>query len=161
MARNDALIPFWALVIAVALGWAAYLDGSRVAVLSGGTGPAALSVGQIGLATFSLVLAVYGMMGLVSVWLEGVELRPGRHTPEVGVGPVAAAILLAFLLAAASGLFVQDIRRSLQTDQIHALNEGVIFGAMALLSALLIIVYKEYMVGEEAIAEDEHSEVPW
>jgi len=161
MARNDAVIPFWTLVIALVLGWAAYLDGNRITVLSGGNTPAALSVGQTGLVTFSLVFAVYGMIGLVSVWLEGVELRPGRHTPEVGVGPVVAGMLLALLLAAASGLFVQDIRRSLQTGQVHAGNEGMIFGAMALLSALLIVVSKEYMVGEEAIAEDEHSEVPW
>lgn len=161
MARNDALIPFWALVIALVLGWAAYLDGSRVAVLSGGNAPAALSVGQIGLVTFSLVFAVYGMIGLVSVWLEGTELRPGRHTPEPGGGPLVAGTLLALLLAAASGMFVHDIRRSLQTAEVHAASEGMIFGAMALLSALLIIVYKKYVVGEEAIAEDEHSEVPW
>jgi len=161
MARNDAVIPFWTLVIAVVLGWAAYEDGNRITVLSGNHAATALSVGQVGLVTFALVFAVYGMMGLVSVWLEGVELRPGRSTPEVGVGPMVAGMLVALFLAAASGLFVQDIRQSLQTEQIRALNEGVIFGAMALLSALLLIVYKEYMVGEEAVAEDEHSEVPW
>jgi len=161
MARNDAVMPLWALVIAAVLGWAAYQDGNRMTVLAGGHAPAALSVGQIGLVTFGLVFAIYGMMGLVSVWLEVVELRPGRYMPEVGVGPMIAGMLLALFLAAASGLFVQDIRQSLQTEQIRALNEGVIFGAMSLLTGLLIIVYKEYMVGEEAIAEDEHSEVPW
>ncbi len=161
MARNDALIPVWTLVIAAVLGWAAYQDGNRITALLGGHAAGALSVGQIGLVTFGLVFAVYGMMGLVSSWLEGVELRPGRYTPEVGVGPMVAGMLLALFLAAASGLFVKDIRQTLQTEQVRTLNEGVIFGAMALLSALLIIVYKQYMVGEEAIAEDEHSEVPW
>jgi hypothetical protein len=161
MYRNDALIPFWALVIALVLGWAAYLDSGRVAILSSGRGPAVLSVGQIGLVAFGLVFAVYGMIGLVSVWLEGVELRPGRHTPKPGGGPVVVGVLLALLLAAASGLFVHDILESLQTLQVHPASEGMIFGVMALLSAALIVVYRKYVVGEEAIAEDEHSEVPW
>jgi len=161
MARNDAVIPIWALVIAAVLGWAAYEDGQRMTVLAGGHAPIALSVGQTGLVTFGLVFAVYGLMGLISVWLEGVEMRPGRAVPEVGVGPMVAGIVVALCLAAASGLFAQDIRQTLQTEHVRALNEGVIFGAMALLSTLLIVIYKEYMVGEEAIAEDIHSEVPW
>jgi hypothetical protein len=67
MARNDAVIPIWTLVIAAVLGWAAYQDGHHLTVLSGGHAPAALSVGQVGLVTFGLVFAVYGMMGLTRV----------------------------------------------------------------------------------------------
>jgi hypothetical protein len=157
MDRNDALFPFWGLVIAGALGWAAYLDGRYLIA----TGPEALSVGQVGLVAFGLAFGVYGLTGLFSVWLEGTEPRPSRRLPDPGRGALAAGVTLALVLVAVSGLFVRDTLRSLETERIHSAREGFLFGAMALLSALLLVVYKKYAVGEEVITEDEHSEVPW
>lgn len=161
MYRNDPLLPCLALVIALILGWAAYWDGHRMAVLLVGRPPQALSVGQIGLVTFALVFVVYGMIGLLSVWLDGTDLQPGRHVPKPRRGMLVMGMALALALSAASGLFVRDILNSLETGRVHPGGEGATFGAMALLSALLLAFYKKYVVGEDVIAEDEHSEVPW
>lgn len=161
MFRNDTAMPFFALLLGAALGLMAYLDGQHIARLLGET-PKDLSVGQIGLVAFALVLGLYGIVGLVSVWLEGTELRVGTHAPRASMPALLVAVLLALGLVVLSGLFVRSIRSSLVSNTVAPLEQGLLFGGMMLCAAAALAVYRKAFVAEEAIAEDERGDgFPW
>jgi hypothetical protein len=160
MYRNDTVIPWFAILFAVALFWMSYLNGQHIAELAGHT-PEELSVGQIGLMAFGAVLFIYGFMGLLSNWLEGEELRPIRHFPEPSTAPMVAGIILVLLLTAMGGFYVRLLIYSAQTGHNPTHLQGGLFAAMALVIALLLATYKKFYEREEAVTEDEHSEVPW
>ena len=71
--------------------------------------PEDLKLPQIWLATFIMVLLTYGLIGLYSVWAEGVELHPGIHkvraTPLAMLG-IATTMALTVLF---SVLFVRQM----------------------------------------------------
>lgn len=159
MYRNDRVIPFFTLVFAAALFLMSYLDGRHITALSGGK-PQPLSVGQIGLISLGLVFLVYGIIGFISVWLEGRELRPGVHKARPGKAQWVG-MALSVLAVALSGLFVQAIVHSLKTQENHPGAEGIIFGAISLTVAGLLMVYKHYYQDDEVHVESEDSEVPW
>jgi len=162
MYRNDTIGPFFALLFSVALYLATYLDGKHIAALHGGKLPhAALSEGQIGLVAFATLFLIYGLIGYFSVWLEGVELRPGRHVPSPSPLAVAAALVLAVAEAALGGFFVRLMIHHYTVEPVSPAAEGAVFGAMMLIAALLIAIYKKYYLGDEVLIEEEHSEVPW
>ncbi len=162
MYRNDTIGPFFALLFSAALYLATYWDGKHIAALHGGKPPhEALSEGQIGLVAFATLFLIYGLIGYFSVWLEGVELRPGRHVPDPSGLVVALALLLAVAEAALGGFFVRLMIHHLTVEPVSPLAEGVVFGAMMLIGALLVAIYKKYYLGDEVLVEDEHSEVPW
>ena len=162
MYRNDTIGPFFALLFSVALYLATYLDSKHIAALHGGKPPhEALSEGQIGLVAFATLFLIYALIGFFSVWLEGVELRPGRHVPNPGAAAVLAAVLLAVIEAALGGFFVRLMIHHLTVEPVSAAAEGAVFGAMMLVGALLLAIYKKYYLGDEVLIEDEHSEVPW
>src|SRR5689334_7513884 len=48
---------------------------------------------ELGLVAGALTLAVYGLQGLISIAVEGIELTPGRRAPML-TGPLSAAIVL-------------------------------------------------------------------
>jgi len=100
-------------------------------------------------------------MGLVSYWLEGIELRPGRHFPTPATAPVAAGVVLVLLLTALSGSFVRLIIYSAQTGHNPTWLQGLIFGSISLVVAALFGIYKKFFSREEAITEEEKSEFPW
>ncbi|WP_027882062.1 hypothetical protein [Meiothermus rufus] len=160
MYRNDTIIPFFALLFSAALFLMSYLNGQRIAVLTGHK-PEELSVGQIGLMAFAAVLFIYGAIGYISAWLEGQELRPGRHFPEPSTSPLVAGIVLVLLLTAMGGFFVQLLVYSAQSGQNPTWLQGGFFAAMALIIAALLAIYKKFYQREEVVTEDEHSEVPW
>lgn len=159
MYRNDRVIPFFTLLFAAALFFMAYMDGRHITALSGGK-PQPLSVGQIGLITFGLVLLAYGLIGFISVWLEGLELRPGIHLARPGRGQWVG-IVLSVLAVALSGLFVQGIVHSLRTQQTDPALEGTIFAAISACVAGLLMLYKHDYQDDEVHVESEDSEVPW
>lgn len=160
MYRNDPVLPTFSLILALGLFYAAYLDGRLLARLQGHT-PMELSVGQIGLMAFGAVLLLYGLMGLVSFWLEGVELRPGRHFPTPSTAPVATGVILVLLLTALSGFFVRLIVYSAQTGHNPTWLQGLIFGSISLVVAALFGIYKKFFGRDEAVTEDEKGEFPW
>ena len=159
MYRNDRVIPFFTLVFAAALFFMSYLDGRYITALSGGK-PQPLSVGQIGLISLGVVFLIYGVIGFISVWLEGSELRPGVHKARPGRAQWVGMVLSA-LAVALSGLFVQAIVHSLRTQQNHPAAEGIIFAAISLCVAGLLMLYKNYYQDDEVHIESEDSEVPW
>jgi hypothetical protein len=138
----------------------AYLDGLHIAHLLGHT-PEELSVGQIGLVAFGAVFLLYGLIGLTSYWLEGIELRPGRHFPTPSTAPVAAGVVLVLLLTALSGLFVRLIIYSGQTGHNPTWLQGLVFGSISLVVAALLGIYKKFFGRDEVITEGEKSEFPW
>ncbi len=160
MYRNDTVIPFFALLFAVALYFATYLDAQHLAALHGGPREE-LSEGQIGLLAFGTLFLIYGLIGYFSAWLEGVELRPGRHVPEPGAAVTLVAVLLAVVEAGLSGFFVRLLLDHLSGKPISSAAEGITFGAMMLVGAVLLALYKKFYLGDEVLIEDEHSEVPW
>ncbi|GAB5602994.1 cytochrome c [Thermus sp. FJN-A] len=160
MYRNDPILPTFALILAAGLFYASYLDGLYIARLLGHA-PLELSVGQIGLMAFGAVLLLYGLIGLVSYWLEGVELRPGRHFPSPSTAPVVVGAILVLLLTALSGFFVRLILYSAQTGHNPTWLQGLIFGAISLVVATLLGIYKKFFGRDEAITEEEKSQFPW
>ena len=160
MYRNDPILPTFALILAAGLFYAAYLDGRHIARLLGHV-PEELSVGQIGLMAFGAVLLLYGLMGLVSYWLEGIELRPGRHFPTPSTAPVAAGVILVLLLTAPSGFVVRLLGYSAQTGHNPTWLQGLIFGSISLVVAALFGIYRRFFGREEVITEEEKSEFPW
>lgn len=160
MYRNDPILPTFALILAAGLFYAAYLDGQHIARLLGHV-PEKLSVGQIGLMAFGAVLLLYGLMGLVSYWLEGMELRPGRHFPTPSTAPVVAGVILVLLLTALSGFFVRLLVYAAQTGHNPTWLQGLIFGSISLVVAALFGIYRRFFGREEVITEEEKSEFPW
>lgn len=155
MLRNDPLVPFYALVASAAASFAAWLYGRHL-----GPQPA-LSVGQIGLMAFGMLLLVYGVIGLASVWFEGRELRPGRRLPRRGVAPMVVGLVLSVVDAALAGIFVRLVVHGLATETSSPGPEGVAAGALFLCTAALLALYKRYFVEDEVTTDEQGSEVPW
>jgi hypothetical protein len=110
---------------------------------------------------FGTVFLLYGLIGLTSYWLEGVELRPGRHFPTPSTAPVAAGVVLVLLLTALSGFFVRLIIYSGQTGHNPTWLQGLVFGSISLVVAALLGIYKKFFGRDEVITEGEKSEFPW
>ncbi|WP_027878521.1 hypothetical protein [Meiothermus cerbereus] len=163
MYRNDTVVPYFALVFSVALFLMAYLNDRMRVVHEAGVVPH-LTVGNIGLMAFAMVLFVYGFIGLMSNWLEGSELRPGLHQPEPSSLPMVAGVVLSILLVMLSGFFVRTLvfanNPELGYYNATTLQAGV-FAAMMLILALLIAIYKKFFMPEEVLVEDEKSDFPW
>jgi hypothetical protein len=159
--RNDPVVPVFSLIPSAALFLATYLDGQHIAALGTYAYPGALTEGQIGLMSFAGLFFLYGFIGLISTWLEGTEIYPGKRDPEPSSLPVVAGVILSLLLTAVSGFFV----RTLAYSSIHKIRpdalEGGLFAAMMLLIAILLALYRKFFMTEEVLAEDEHSDFPW
>ena len=160
MFRNDTIIPFLALLAGLGLGLMAYLDGQHIAGLAG-RAPAELSVGQIGLVAFAIVFFLYGAIGSISAWLEGEELRPGKHLSRLGRAPVVIVVALSLALVALSGLFVNAVFRALETGKNAPAVQGGLIALSLVIAAVLLAIAKKYLVGDETLTEDEHQEFPW
>lgn len=160
MYRNDPVIPTFSLILALGLFYTAYLDGRLIAKLVGHT-PQELSVGQIGLMAFGAVFLLYGLIGLVSFWLEGLELRPGRHFPEPSTTPLVVGVILVLLLTAMAGFFVRILIYAAQTGHNPTWLQGALFEGMSLVVAVLLGIYKKFYGRDEAVMEEEKSEFPW
>lgn len=163
MYRNDAVVPYFALVFSAALFLMAYLNTTNRVneppVIAGA--PHAMSVGTIGLLAFGMVLFIYGFIGLLSRWLEGSELRPGVHEPEPSTAPTVAGVILSILLVVLSGFFVRVLIHSNSTGNNPTALQGGLFAAMMLIIALLLAIYKKFFIKEEVLAESEKSDFPW
>jgi hypothetical protein len=150
--RNSPRLPLLALVLAAAL-----------AVLTVALGrsrpprhPFSLHELEIGFVAWALTLAVYGAQGIVSVITEGLELRPGRVaprlTPQLSVAMVVLALLLLGDAVVLSAGLVSDWRPK---------AIGLLAGAGCLDLALLLVLYKEAFVGDEACLDEIDDGTPW
>jgi hypothetical protein len=160
MQRNDTIIPFFALLFSAALFLAVGLDGRQLAQRLGHA-PSSLTVAQIGMLAFAMVFLVYGVMGYVSVWLEGQELRPGRRVPRPGIAALVVGGVVAVAVVACAGLFARLIVHELAGGGVHPAAEGLLASAMFLGCAILLALYKKSVLGHDVLVEEEKSEVPW
>lgn len=160
MYRNDPILPTFALILAAGLFYMAYLDGIHIARLLGHA-PQELSVGQIGLMAFGAAFLLYGLIGLVSYWLEGIELRPGRHFPTPATAPMVAGVIFVLVLTALSGIFVRLIVYAAQTGHNPTWLQGFVFGTISLVVGVLLGIYKKFFGRDEVATEEEKSHFPW
>jgi hypothetical protein len=146
--RNSPRLP------AVALGVSLVLV-IHLAITSGRRdGPLEeLGLGELAVA---LALALFGVQGLISVAVEGQELRPGR-IPERLTNPLSVAIvLLSVILFAVSVALARGI-----VDEWSIRAIGSLAGAGCLILSALLILYKEAFVGDEASFDTRQDGVPW
>lgn len=146
--RNSPTLPTIALVIACFVGLYVAIDTGNA------SGP--LTTLQLGGAGVALALAIFGVQGLISVLIEGQELRPGR-TPARLTDPLSAGIVVLsialFAVAVALGYGIADGWR------IEII--GSLAGAGCIDLALLLVFYKEAFVGDEAGFDNRDDGVPW
>ncbi len=147
--RNSPRLPLIALYLAVAIAIVLLLltrNEQRIPLTSI----------ELGLVAAIVALTAYGLQGLLSVVLEGVELVPGRRRPRL-TEPLSIAIVLfsiaLFAIAVALGWGIMNgwAERRL----------GVLAGAGSLILALLLMFYKEAFLGAEACFDDRNDGVPW
>ncbi|MBF6594151.1 MAG: cytochrome C [Thermaceae bacterium] len=163
MHKNDTVVPFGALLFAVALFLMAFLDNqNRVSETVAIPGAAhSLSVGIIGLMAFGMVMFIYGFIGLVGNYLEGTELRPSKHIAGPSSLPVVAGVVLSLLLVGLAGFFARTLVYAAKEGFNPSSLQGGVFAAMMLIIAILLVIYKKFFMEEEVLAEEEKGEFPW
>jgi hypothetical protein len=146
--RNSPLLPAVSLVLAVAL--------VLVAVSANPGQLIPLSELQLGALGGALAFAVFGVQGLISVVLEGRELRPGATPPQL-TNPLSAAIVVVSLLLFGEAVFLgYGIVTGWDTTRL-----GFAAGAGCVFLAALLIFYKEAFLGAEARFDDREDGIPW
>lgn len=150
--RNSPVLPYVSIGVAALLGLAtliSYFSRTRGDVF-------ALSELEIGMVAVAFTLLIFAAEGLISVLLEGRELRPGRARPRLtnplSLGIVVFALLL-FAIAIALGI-------GLINDWDPEII-GLLAGAGCMDLALLLVFYKEAFVGDEAHFDHRDDGVPW
>jgi hypothetical protein len=149
--RNSPALPLSALIAAAVL--AAVLGLGR---LTRADLAAPLSELDIGLAAWAFVLGLFGAQGLISILLEGAELRPGVTAPRLTLPLTWAIALLAALLLALAFLLGGAILTGQPVSVV-----GLTAGAGCLVLALLLVAYKEAFVGDEARLDPRKDGMPW
>ena len=147
--NNSPRLPIVALVLAGLLGLAA------AATIDSGH-PLPLSELQLGAVAGALTLGVFGVQGLLSVLVEGRELRPGMTPPQL-TNPLSAAIVLVSLLLFADALLLGY--GIVMGWGITAL--GLAAGVGCVFLATLLVGYQEAFLGDEARFDDREDGVPW
>lgn len=145
---NSPRLPIWSLVIAVLLAAAA------VIFARGDLEP--LSELQLGALAGALTFAIFGVQGLISVNLEGQELRPGVTPPHLTDQLSRAILIVSLLLFVNSIVLGFGIVNGWSTTLV-----GVGAGLGCILLAALLIFYKEAFLGNEAHFDEREDGIPW
>ena len=146
---NSPRLPIVSLILAgmLAIAAATTLDPGR---------PLPLSELQLGAVGGALTLGVFGIQGLISVLLEGRELRPGMAPPQL-TNPLSAAVVFVSILLFGDALLLgYGIVTGWGTAAL-----GVAAGAGCVFLATLLVCYKEAFLGDEARFDDREDGVPW
>jgi hypothetical protein len=123
---------------------------------AGADGVVPLSELQLGAIGGALALVIFGVQGLLSIALEGEELRPGTMPPHL-THPLTAAIVIASLLLLLDAVVLgYGIVAGWSTGPL-----GLAAAAGCLLLATLLIFYKEAFLGDEARLDDREDGIPW
>ncbi|GBC76415.1 hypothetical protein HRbin07_00616 [bacterium HR07] len=119
--------------------------------------PAHLESYQIALIVWGFVLALYGVQGLLSVWLEGQQLRPGeKHQAREPVGAVIAIALLTGVVLFFAVQFVRSLQHQPDPQRL-ALDGALLFFGLA----AMLVLYRKYFIGDEVVTQDRDDGVPW
>ncbi len=119
--------------------------------------PTHLEAYEIGLITWVGLLLVTGVQGLISVYVEGQELRPLEHKPArepwEAVLLVAAFTLLELLWA---GGFIRGL------FSVRAMSELAVYGALLSFTlAASLLVYRRAFVADESLVQERDDGIPW
>ena len=118
--------------------------------------PTHLEAYQIALIAWGFLLGLYGVQGVLSVWLEGRELAPGStERPQEPLWSLLAALSLAALVIAWGIKFAGELATA--PPRQLALDAGVLFVGLA----SMLVVYRRYFVTDEAVAQDRDDGIPW
>lgn len=119
--------------------------------------PAHLESYQIALIVWGFVLALYGVQGLLSVWLEGPQLRPGeKNQAREPLGAVVAIALLTGVVFFFAVRFVQSLQHQPDPQRL-ALYGALLFVGLA----AMLVLYRKYFIGDEVVTQDRDDGVPW
>lgn len=129
--------------------------------------PEDIKLPEIFLATFIMVLLSYGLIGLYSVWAEGVELHPGIH--KVRATPVAMLSMVITLILSVmfSVLFVRQMMvdyagwAAREPVSPNVTAEGFYAAMIVLTLAAAVGLYKKFFMDGEVLVEDASGEFPW
>src|SRR5436190_8710942 len=149
--QNSPGIPLASLVVAIALAIVTAVSG-----MAGVGRDPALTELQIGATAWALALGIFGVQGLVSIIVEGRQVLPGIIKPRLNSSLsaiIAAASILLFMLAGLTGL-------AIVSGQSTAVI-GTAAGAGCLDLGLLLLFYKEALIGHEAHLDVRQDGVPW
>ena len=129
--------------------------------------PDHIKLPEIFLATFVMVLLTYGLIGLYSVWAEGLELHPGIHkvrsTPLATLGIITSLGLTVMFAVLFVRQMVTDFAGWAAKDPVtpNVTAEGF-YAAMVLLTlGLATGLYKKFFMDGEVLVEDASGEFPW
>lgn len=147
--RNSPRLPVAALILATLLTVVLAIttsDGDRIPLTE-------LELGGI---AAIVALAIYGVQGLISIALEGEELVPGRRGPRLTDAISVAIVIFALALFGIAVALAYGIAGDWQTRTL-----GLLAGGGSVIVALLLVLYKEAFIGEEACFDDREDGVPW
>lgn len=129
--------------------------------------PDHMKLPEIFLATFVIVLLTYGIIGLYSVWVEGLELKPGIHkvraTPIAQVGIFATMGLTVFFAIMFVRQMLIDFQGWNASEPVmpDVAAEGFYAAMVLLMMAASIALYKRFYMDGEVLVEDASGEFPW
>src|SRR4051812_6151204 len=146
--RNTPSLPIAAIILAIVLAIA-------VIVSTGGDSGSLTELELAGVA-WAIGLSVFGAQGLISVWVEGRELRPGRIPARITGLLSSGIILLSLALFGIAVLLAIGL-----TSDWHLEALGLLAGAGCVVLAVLLVFYKEAYVGDEATLDNRDDGVPW
>ena len=146
--RNTVGLPIVAIVLAIAF---LLLVANNHAV-----NPGHFNVVEIGAIAAAAGLAIYGVMGLISVLVEGRELKPGSSPPHL-TGSLSVSVVVISLLLLVTGV---TLAYGLASDW-GATAIGLLAALGCFLLAAMLVAYKEGFLGEEARFDRRDDGVPW
>ena len=147
--RNTSGLPIVSLITAVILL-------VIVAITTSGFTADHLGVVEIGAVAAAVGHLIYAVQGLISVVVDGEELKPGVSPPHLtdalsdGI-IVIAALLIMIGMTLAYGL----------ADNWDSTYIGILAGVGCFLLAAMLVAYKEAFLGEEARFDRRDDGVPW
>lgn len=119
--------------------------------------PAHLEAYQIALIVWGFVLLLFGVQGLLAVWLEGRELVPGEARPaREPWGAVGSMVVLLGLELFFAVRFVGDLVLNPAPEPLALWGALLFFGLAAML-----VIYRKYFISDEVIVQERDDGVPW
>lgn len=115
-----------------------------------------LSEVELGAVAGALCLFVFGVQGIVSVLIEGEELKPGKRPPHLTSALLATMVALSVLLILVAIALAYCLAAGWGTG-----TAGLLAGSGCFLLAGLLVGYKEALLGDEARFDHRDDGVPW
>ena len=115
-----------------------------------------LSEVELGAVAGALCLFIFGVQGIVSVLIDGEELKPGKRPPHLTNKLLATMVVLSVLLVVVAIALAYCLAAGWGVGTL-----GLLAGAGCFLLAALLVGYKEALLGDEARFDQRDDGVPW